>query len=217
MSTCICKEVSCPNCGAIKKTQMWPGINVAANPDLREKVLNQTLFDWSCPNCDHQVHLVYPCLYHDKNRKLMICVVPNGNIDVLKNLSEQFPQLGDVKKRLVSNLAELKEKVLIFEAGLNDVAVELVKFALTEIVRKNHNDDTAFGLFSAADIPANHIGFYYFLKETEKPIYQGTRMDVYKKSIEIIKNVHFSENNSEFMYVNSTIAQNLMEEYQHKG
>lgn len=214
MSTCICKEVSCPKCGAIKKTQMWPGMNIASNPELREKVLKETLFDWDCPDCGYRMQLVYPCLYHDKSRKLMICVAPNGNTDALKNLEEQFPQLSGIKKRLVLNLAELKEKVLIFEAGLDDVSVELVKFALTEIVRKKHEDKAAFGFFSTADEVSNHIGFSFFFEGAEQPVYQGTRMDVYQKSKEIVSSVHFHESDTEFLWVNSDLAQEMLDEYQ---
>ena len=217
MSTCICKEVSCPHCGTIKKTQMWPGINIASNSELREKVLNETLFDWNCPSCGYQVQLVYPCLYHDKNRKLMICVAPNGNTEALKDLDEQFPQLSGIKKRSVSNLAELKEKVLIFEAGLNDVAVELVKLALTEIVRKKHENRAAFSYFSAADAVANHIGFFFFFEGVEQPVYQATRMDVYQKSVEIVTNIGFQESDTEFLCVNSDLAQELLDEYQHEN
>lgn len=38
------------------------------------------------------------------------------------------------KKRIVTNIEELKEKILILEAGLNDYATELVKVALTQVV-----------------------------------------------------------------------------------
>jgi hypothetical protein len=144
----------------------------------------------------------------------MICVAPNGNAEALENLDEQFPQLSGVKKRLVSNLAELKEKVLIFESGLDDVAVELVKLALTEIVRKKHEDKTAFGLFSTADAVSNHIGFSFFFAGAEQPVYQGTRMDVYQKSVEIVTG-NFHESKTEFLYVNSDLAQELLDEYQH--
>lgn len=217
MSTCICKEISCPKCGTVKKTQMWPGISVHLNPELREKVISETLFDWSCPECGYQAQMVYPCLYHDKEQKLLICMAPNDNIEVLKDMEGRYPQMENVKKRVVSDLAELKEKVLIFEAGLDDIAVELVKLAMTEIVHKKYGDETAYGLFSTADKAANHIGFSFFFKEKEEPVYQGTRMDVYQKSLEIAKNLSYNENNSEFLRVNSSLAQELLDEYQNRG
>ena len=51
MSTCISKDVSCPSCGAIHKTQMWPGIDRLAHPELRARIMEETFFDWKCPKC----------------------------------------------------------------------------------------------------------------------------------------------------------------------
>ena len=65
MSTCISKEVSCPVCGGVNKKQMWAGIDAQANPELRLRILRETLFDWKGPACGYDAQLVYPCLYHD--------------------------------------------------------------------------------------------------------------------------------------------------------
>ena len=59
------RDVSCPHCGAVVKTRMSPEISAGENPDLRQRVLDETLFDWKCPECGYEAQLVYPCLYHD--------------------------------------------------------------------------------------------------------------------------------------------------------
>ena len=71
MSTEISRPVSCPRCGEAVETRMWPGINAEVNPNLREQVLQETLFNWTCPACGYVAQMAYPCLYHDKGRKLM--------------------------------------------------------------------------------------------------------------------------------------------------
>ena len=138
MSTEISRPVSCPRCGETVETRMWPGINAEVNPNLREQVLQETLFNWTCPACGYVAQMAYPCLYHDKGRKLMVYLVPNGGKEELDavDVDRAFPQIGYVQKRVVSSLAELKEKILIFEAGLDDRAVELVKWALSAVVEK---------------------------------------------------------------------------------
>ncbi len=78
MSTEISRPVSCPRCGEAVETRMWPGINAEVNPNLREQVLQETLFNWTCPACGYVAQMAYPCLYHDKGRKLMVYLVPNG-------------------------------------------------------------------------------------------------------------------------------------------
>jgi hypothetical protein len=215
MSTQINKDVSCPHCSAVVKTQMWPGINAEENPDLRALVLNETLFDWKCPACGYEAQLVYPCLYHDKSKKFMIYVVPNGNDCALQSVdvSEAFPQFNEMTKRVVTSLTGLKEKILIFEAGLDDLAVELVKLALTDVAEKKHGKSVASGYFCYADEQAGRISFSFFLKGTKEPVHQDTRMDVYNKSLEIVESVGASAAGGDFKSVDSEVAQNVLREY----
>lgn len=214
MSTQITKDVSCPHCGAAVKTQMWPGISAAENPELREKILNETLFDWECPQCGYKARFVYPCLYHDKDRKFMIYVVPNGNDSALQSvdISEEFPQFRELTKRVVTTPTELKEKILIFEAGLNDLAVELVKLALTDVAEKKHGKLISSAYFCYSDEQTEKIGFVFFLKGATEPERQDTRFDVYRKSLEITESVGFSDG-GEFTAVDAKTARNVLRKY----
>ena len=215
MSTQINKDVSCPHCGAIVKTQMWPGINAEKSPELKALVLDETLFDWKCPACGYEAQLVYPCLYHDKSKKFMIYVVPNGNDCTLQSVdvSEEFPQFHEITKRVVTSLTGLKEKILIFEAGLDDLAVELVKLALTDVACKKHNRSVTSGYFCFADEQAGRIGFSFFLEGEKEPVHQDTRMDVYHKSLEIVESVGALAADGEFKAVDSEVAQKVLREY----
>ncbi len=214
MSTQMSKDVSCPHCGAVIKTQMSTGINTSENPDLRARVLDETLFDWECPECGYKAQLVYPCLYHDKIKNFMIYVVPNGCDCVLESVdvSEAFPQLNGVTKRVVTSLTGLKEKILIFEAGLNDFAVELVKLALVGVAAKKYDKTVADGYFCFADEQANRIVFSFFLQGENEPIQQGTRMDVYHKSFEIVESIG-ADANDDFTSVDSVAADKILREY----
>ena len=133
MSTEIRKEVCCPDCGAKTTARMWSGINAEVNPNLRLSVLDESLFDWRCPQCGYEAMLAYPCLYHDKGRRFMIYILP-GKPDPAKaaGIGAQFPQLRGVRKRVTGSLATLKEKILLFEDGLDDRAAELVKLLSAE-------------------------------------------------------------------------------------
>ena len=214
MTTQTSKDVSCPHCGAVVKTQMATGINAGENPDLRASVLDETLFDWECPDCGYQAQLVYPCLYHDKVKNFMIYVVPNGCDCALESVdvSESFPQLSGVTKRVVTSLIGLKEKILIFEAGLNDDAVELVKLALVGVAAKKYDKTVANGYFCFVDEPDNRIVFSFFLQDAKEPVQQGTRMDVYHKSFEIVKNVG-ADAEDNFIAVDSVTAEKILREY----
>ena len=215
MSTQMNKDVSCPHCGAAVKTQMWPGIDAQENPELRTHVLDETLFDWKCPACGYEAQFVYPCLYHDKDQKYMIYIVPNGNDCTLQSVDvgETFPQLNGMVKRVVTSLAGLKEKILIFEAGLNDYAVELVKLALTDVAEKKHGKTVSTGYFCSVDQENGRIEFSFFLQGEKEPVLQGTRMDVYHKSLEIVESNGILFAGSEFQSVDSASAQEILRIY----
>ena len=105
------KKYAAPDCGAKTTARMWSGINAEVNPNLRLSVLDESLFDWRCPQCGYEAMLAYPCLYHDKGRRFMIYILP-GKPDPAKaaGIGAQFPQLRGVRKRVTGSLATLKEK-----------------------------------------------------------------------------------------------------------
>ncbi len=214
MSTQMSKDVGCPHCGAAIRTQMWPGICVQENPELRQRILDETLFDWKCPECGYAARFIYPCLYHDRERKFMVYLVPNGSGREFQpvDVSEKFPRLAAVKKRVVSAPAELKEKILIFEAGLDDYAVELVKYALAGVLDRKYGKKTVQGYFSFADEKENTIGFSFFPEGDAGPVPRSTRLDAYRKSLEIVRAGALGAANC-FVPVDSLTARNLLDEY----
>ena len=214
MSTQISKEVGCPHCGAAVKTGMWPAISARDNPELRERVLDETLFDWKCPQCGYTAQLMYPCLYHDPERQFMVYVEPNGcGKSETADAEEKFPQLSGVKKRMVSTLAGLKEKMLIFEAGLDDAAVELVKLALSGVLEQKYGKKASNGYFCFCDEAENKITFSFFLEGADEPVGRSTRMDAYRKSLEIVKSAGIPAGNGGFLPVDSVTAGKILEEY----
>ena len=132
MSTNLSQEISCPSCGCSSTTRMWPGIDGVRNPEQRERILEESLFCWECPDCGYRMQLVYPCLYHDRERRFLILLDPNQKEQSLDKKAMAEQSLPQTKKRIVSSVEELKEKLLIFENGLNDAACELSKLAMMQ-------------------------------------------------------------------------------------
>lgn len=216
MSTNMSKDVGCPKCGAAVETQMWPEINAEENPDLRERILEETLFDWTCPECGYVARFLYPCLYHDPGRSFMIYMAPGGCEFHTAETDEKFPQLMGIKKRVVASVEELKEKILIFEAGLDDYAVELVKLALEGVLRKKYGKNTASAYFCYSDQEENKIYFAFFLEGSNEPIRRSTRLEAYEKSLEIVKSSELAGEENGFRPVDGVTAQKILEEYQEK-
>lgn len=214
MSTQMSKDIGCPKCGAAVRTRMWPGVCAQEHPELRAMVLDETFFDWTCPECGYSAQFEYPCLYHDKERNFMVYVAPSGSGHEFQpvDVGEKFPQLAQVKKRVVATPAELKEKILIFEADLDDYAVELVKYALADVLTEKSGKRNVEGYFSYADEENNRICFAFFPEGENAPVLRKTSMDAYRKSLEIAREWCRPEDNS-FVPVDALTAKDLFDKY----
>lgn len=113
---------------------MHDSVNVTLDPEYREKILDQSLFLYHCPHCGNQVHVEYGVLYHDMEQKIMIQVcsdagsaldMPPLNESLKGTKQETFAE--NYRLRCVAGILRLIEKIRIFEAGLDDYAVEILK------------------------------------------------------------------------------------------
>ena len=114
------EKVICRGCGKPHEVEYTGSVNVSANPELKEKVRSGEMFLWTCPDCGCVNLLNLPFLYHDPDGKLMILLAQTP----LR--SENLPE--GYTGRLVRSVGELVEKINIFDAGLDDVVIEMCKY-----------------------------------------------------------------------------------------
>jgi predicted nucleic-acid-binding Zn-ribbon protein len=214
MSTQMSKDVGCPKCGSAVRTEMWPGVCAQEHPELRGRILDETFFDWTCPSCGYSAQFEYPCLYHDRERGFMVYLAPTGSGQEFKpvDVSEKYPHLSGITKRVVASAAEMKEKILIFESGLNDYAVELVKLGLSDILEQKEGSKALCAYFCGADEAANRICFAFASEGTSGFTLRKTSMDAYRKSLEIAETLRRDEENL-FVPVDSLTARDMLDEY----
>ena len=207
MSTEISKDIICPQCGESQKYRLFASINAKENPELKRRVLDETLFDWRCTRCNYFAAMAYSFLYTDPDAGYIICVTPAGE----GSMTEPTQEIQDFTKRSVRNLAELKEKILIFDAGFDDVAVQLVKNALCTIIRKTYQVDRVHGYFSRVN--NGEMEFAIFLPRKYEPVYHSTKLEVYRQSQEVLRSLDFVDPQG-FAKVDSRLARKILEEYQ---
>ena len=130
----------CSKCGQQHKIIVYRSINIADNPELKAKVKDGSLFLWECPHCG-QVNLAkYETLYHDPSLKVMFWLIPAGEISEsqMQAITMHMKAMGGYTLRRVNDMGTLMEKVLIAEAGLDDVVLEMCKYVTKlEMVQKS--------------------------------------------------------------------------------
>lgn len=217
MSRSTTIEISCPNCKSISKTEIWSNIDKLTSPDLYSKIMDETLFYWKCPHCDYSSNLSYPFLYHDSELNFMIYLSPQSKqqIFVDKEFINSHPNIQNIKKRSVNNLNALKEKILIFEYGLNDCVLEATKLSVTKVVEKNLCTKVLQIYFCAVDSSCSRLGFVIYAKDYDKPYYQTTKMDTYHEMAKVVTEyIHKTgeiNSNSGFLSIDSTWASTVLE------
>ena len=120
----------CSKCGQQHKVTVYKSINVSENPELKAKVRDGSLFLWECPHCGQMNLAKYETLYHDPAARLMVWLMPEGEISEtqMQAITMHTKAMGGYTLRMVSDMGSLMEKVLIKDAGLDDVAVEMCKY-----------------------------------------------------------------------------------------
>lgn len=119
MATTSLHSFRCPTCGTAFDVQRHDLVNVKENPELKASVLNGDIFLQECPRCGRR-HLVGgPLVYLDPDEGVLV---------MLSDKPLTLADTGGYTARLVSRAGDLVEKVKIFDAGLDDRAIELCKY-----------------------------------------------------------------------------------------
>ncbi len=128
------REVSwkCSACGTEFPVTLYNSINVGIDPEAKPKVLDGSFFQYRCPRCGNADIICYPILYHDPEQEIMIQVLWNESefgIPMDKEMKRLISVMGheNYRHREVFGYQELLEKIRIFDAGLNDFAIALLK------------------------------------------------------------------------------------------
>lgn len=130
--------IACPSCGFEGQMTVWTALSDALTPGAVERLIEGTLFDYTCPTCGEQVFSAYPCLYNDREHKAMVRLTYADQIaeaaDAIDGVDDgEFKRLGDAlgyRIRLTHQPDTLREKAVIFRDGLDDRVMEYLKASL---------------------------------------------------------------------------------------
>ncbi len=213
----LTKAIVCPMCGELSKAEIYTSVNPTVNKTFRNSVLDGSLFAWSCPECRYNARLTYPTLYNDMKNRFMIYLIPKIDRFQLcdKELEEKYGNLRNINKRIVPTFNTFKEKIFIFESGLDDMAVELTKLAISQTVSKKLGGaEITEGYLSMYNRESNTMGFTYFTGKNNKPYVQTARLEIYGKSKGIIERFAVKDKKLKgFIKIDREWAENILYRY----
>ena len=132
MTSIFISSLNCSSCGEANSFERYDRIDVSKTPQFRTSLIDWELFKYTCNHCGHQLIIDYPTLYVDEDNKAIIQYLPSncsdvGSVPSIKKLAEEF-DVSKYKCRVVTNLEAFVEKVQIFGEGMDDKAIEFMKY-----------------------------------------------------------------------------------------
>jgi hypothetical protein len=118
----------CPFCNPEQQHNLYPVVDLVENPSLKLGLLTDSLFSVRCSQCNNQFAVIHEMLVMDKDASFAILLAPDSTLTEVKEPSEEIGEFRTL--RLVNSSDELKEKILLLDAGLDDKAIELCKMYL---------------------------------------------------------------------------------------
>ncbi|MCH5202409.1 MAG: CpXC domain-containing protein [Oscillospiraceae bacterium] len=217
MQKSVIKEIICPKCNQTTEGKLYTSVNATNNPHLRNEILEENLFRWRCHSCGHEASLTYPMLYNDMKKRFMIYLIPEiDRFQLADNeLEEEFKNLKGIRKRLAPDFNTFREKLFIFESGLDDMAVEMTKLAISEsVARKLNLREVTEGYLSMYDRESNSMGFTFLIGLEKEPYIQSVRLEIYSKSLAIVEELAVKDRNlNGFLTIDREWATNILYRY----
>ena len=153
------EELECPKCGHKHSLKKYKVINVTEKAKLKEEIMKNRLYQFSCEECEYMAPLTYECLYVYRYRihiavskcviQLLLFFLPPGmpvmNAEIKAEIAELEREKG-IDKRLVDNINDLKEKIMIADNHLDDRVIEIIKIMYIDQMKKEMEDDTLLNI-----------------------------------------------------------------------
>lgn len=142
MSTFRPHTVACPACARPMDVHLLEGMHITRIPDVRAAILDGTFHVFGCPGCGHRFVVEVPAIYTDFPSWQYVAV-DVGRPPELGPVKAKHRRVFDecftlgppaaqelalsMRTRLVFGYPALREKLLLWDAGLDDRVVEGLK------------------------------------------------------------------------------------------
>jgi len=129
--------ITCPDCGKDGEFVIWESLNTQLDPEAKKDLLSGAIFKYECPHCKSVHNVDYGMLYHQMEKHIMVQYSTTDEnaqegIETFENMRNQglegFPAMdADYVFRIVRSQNQLREKAFIFDQGLDDRVIEMMK------------------------------------------------------------------------------------------
>ncbi len=131
----------CPKCGHTQSVNLFPVIDFKKNPEYYALVKDLSIYSVKCEKCGYEELCLFDSLIIDESHGYILYVLSDrGNLNRFRHQIEYFVETvlnkeerfdtGKMKTRVVFAHNDLLEKIAIFEVGLDDEIIEVMKYGI---------------------------------------------------------------------------------------
>ena len=151
MSSSRTVSITCPSCNADSDFLIWESINTMLDPEMKSAVRDRSAFLFTCPKCGTKTYVDYGFLYHQMEDHIMIHYANSDEnareiYDLVtgKNMPDMMKDMisDDYLTRIVRSQNQLREKLAIFDSGLDDRIIEIFKIFLLARYQEDHPESS---------------------------------------------------------------------------
>lgn len=180
--------INCPLCGKEMEVDKYKTYNFQLENENLQPILDNSWMEQECLYCHQMFNISRIAIFHDMKKKTMYFYFPEGSGDKKEHVTfvEQLDIPVDYTLRIIENsYAAMKEKILILEYGLNDIACEIYKNNIRKkLLDLGSNPKDIRVVFK--DGAAQAIAIFGI---EEKPIIELFNDNEYRKALDIAKNI----------------------------
>ncbi len=181
MSKKTTKTVLCPSCQKPINIDVFSSYNFQEENCDIDPLLSDEWISHKCPNCGNTFIFLDVTIFHDMEKKFIVFFFPKGDFPIEDsiNVVNKAGIPSDYTIRIVKDsYASFKEKILVLESGLNDLACEIYKWQIVEDYNLNPNCELRI-VIKEDLVPKGVV----VLSGAQKPLAVPFDMNLYKKSL----------------------------------
>ncbi|NPV09620.1 MAG: hypothetical protein HPY83_16880 [Anaerolineae bacterium] len=100
-------QITCPVCGHRYTRQVHQSVDAQSEPHLKQLLVQERLNITTCPQCQNQIMLAVPVLYHDASKPMFAVFMPMG---AARSDVHQQQMVGALTNRFMSDLPPEERK-----------------------------------------------------------------------------------------------------------
>ena len=191
MSKIHYEKVSCPDCGYTGEYKVYDSINIddesKINPMFKRKIIDNSLFLYTCDRCLSKYYIEYPFLYNDvKNNFMVWCLPDNATQAEIDNIKKVDMRTYKGILRIVIGKFDFIDKLNVFENKLDDIAIESIKTFVFSKVDKDERKEIKSVMFNGLNMENKTLEFV-FIKDQERTKMMSVPFEFYGQIKNMLK------------------------------